>query len=568
MKYKLINENIKSKNLLDIVYENRGVTRNQVNELLKADNRYYRNPFEIFNMDKAVEMFNESYFKNLIIGLIIDTDVDGYTSSTLLYQWLVNKVKHPKENIRVIHHTRAKAHGLSDDIFENVLYSNVNLWLIADSSTNDKEQLKQMSSLGQRIIILDHHDCEEYEEIEDVVIVNNQLGDLSNKCLSGVGVAYKFIEALGYDASEYMDLVAIGQVADNMNMIDLQNRGYTNEGLKNVNNELIKEFFKDYKNPIIENISWGCANYMNSVIRYGTMEEKEILWKAMNGEEGTISYKNKKGDIVEQSLQEGLVRISNNVKARQNNAIKKSVKAIEKHIYKYELEKDKCIIIENDNLVEPGLGGITAQKLSTSFKRPVIIVSPFQGDMSGSLRSQVDLRDVISESGLVTFATGHQRACGIGLPKENVSKLKEYLNEYLKDFDVDETIEEVDYIFNGKDVKMENVKEVADLNELWCKDIQKPTFIVKNVELESHKITYKREGICYVASFTWNGIMFKKKFCSREVYENMMRKDLLKFGRSHLISLSLLCEFSKEENGFYYISIKDFNSVKSSKINF
>lgn len=568
MKYKLINGDIKGKSLLDIVYENRGVTKEQVNELLNADSRYYRDPFEIFNMDRAVEMFKKVYNKALTIGLIIDTDVDGITSSTLLNQWLINKVNHPKENIRVIHHTRAKTHGLSDDIFKDVLESDVNLWLIADSSTNDKEQQKQISDKGMKIIILDHHDCEEYEEIEDVVIVNNQLGDLSNKCLSGVGVAYKFIEALGYNASEYMDLVAIGQVADNMEMVDLQNRGYTNEGLKNVNNELIKEFFKGIKSPIIENISWGCANYMNSVIRYGTMEEKEILWKAMNGEDGVVTYKNKKGEMVEQSLQEGLVRISNNVKSRQNSAIKKSVKAIEKHIYKYELEKDKCIIIENDNLVEPGLGGITAQRLSSSFKRPVIILSPFQGEMSGSLRSQVDLRDVISESGLVTFATGHQRACGTGLPKENIPKLRKYLNEYLKDFNVDETIEEVDYIFNGKDVKMENVKEVADLNELWCRDIQKPTFIVKNIEIESHKITYKREGICYVASFTWNSITFKKKFCSREVHENMIRKDLLKFGRSQSLSLTLLCEFSKEENGFYYISIKDFNSVKSSKIVF
>ena len=568
MKYKLINEDIKGKSLLDIIYENRNITKEQVNELLKADSRYYRDPFEIFNMDRAVEMFKEIYNKDLIIGLIPDVDCDGITSSTLLNQWLINKVNHPKENIRVIHHTRAKAHGLSDDIFKNVLESDVDLWLIADSSTNDKEQQKQISDKGMKIIILDHHDCEEYEEIEDVVIVNNQLGDLSNKCLSGVGVAYKFIEALGYDASEYMDLVAIGQVADNMEMVDLQNRGYANEGLSNVNNELIKEFFKGIKSPIIENISWNCANYMNSVIRYGTMEEKEILWKAINGEEGTVTYKNKKGEIIEQSLQEGLVRISNNVKSRQNNSIKKSVKTIEKHIYKYELEKDKCIIIENDNLVEPGLGGITAQRLSSSFKRPVIILSPFQGEMSGSFRSQVDLKDVIIESGLVSFCQGHSCAAGLSLPKENIPKLREYLNNYLKDFNVDETIEEVDYIFNGKDVKMENVKEIADLNKLWCKSLEKPTFIVKNIEIESHKITYKREGICYVASFTWNGITFKKKFCSREVHENMIRKDLLKFGRSQSLSLTLLCEFSKEENGFYYISIKDFNSVKSSKIVF
>lgn len=367
---------------------------------------------------------------------------------------------------------------------------------------------------------------------------------------------------------EYKDLVAIGQVADAMSCIDLQNRAFVNEGLNNINNELIKEFFKDYKNPIIENISWGCANYINSVIRYGTMEEKDLLWKAMNNEDGTVTYKNKKGETIEQTLQEGLVRISNNVKARQNNAIKKSVKAIEKYIYKYELEKDKCIIIENDNLVEPGLGGITAQRLSSSFKRPVIILSPFKDEMSGSLRSPIDLKDVIFESGLVTFANGHSRACGVGLPKDNVSKLRKYLNTFLKDMEISDPIEEVDYIFNGKDVKLDNVKEVADLNSLWCRDCQKPIFIVKAIDIESHKITYKKEGICYVASFTHNGITYKKRFCSREVYENMICKKDLKFGRSQQITLTLLCEFEKTDKDFYYVSIKDFNSVKNTKIIF
>lgn len=567
MKYKLINEDIKEKNLLDIIYENRGITREQVDELLNANDEY-KNPFEIFNMDKAKNLFKHIYNKDLIIGLLIDTDVDGFTSSTLLYQLLIKKIQHPKENIKIFKHSRCKAHGLSEDVFYDMLKSDVNLWLIADSSTNDKEQQKKLSNKGMNVIILDHHECEDYEEIDNVIIVNNQLGDLSNKHLSGVGVVYKFIEALGYSVEEYKDLVAIGQVADAMSCIDLQNRAFINEGLQNINNELIKEFFKDYKNPIIENISWGCANYMNSVIRYGTMDEKDLLWKAMNNEDGTVTYKNKKGEIIEQTLQEGLVRISNNVKSRQNNSIKKSVKTIERYIYKHELEKDKCIIIENVDMVEPGLGGITAQKLSSLFKRPVIILSPFKDEMSGSLRSQVDLKDVIFESGLVTFANGHSRACGVGLPKDNIPKLKEYLNEYLKDMEVGEVLEEVDYVFNGNEIELDNVKEVANLNSLWCRDCQKPMFVVKTIDIESHKITYKKEGISYVASFTYNGITYKKRFCSREVYETMICKKDLKFGKSHLITLTLLCEFEKTDKDFYYVSIKDFNSVKSSKIIF
>ena len=143
MKYKLINDNISNKGLLDIIYENRGITREQVDELLNVNDEY-RNPYEIFNMHKATMLFEEKYKKDLIIGLLVDVDTDGYTSSTLLYQWLTKKVNHPKENIRIFKHSRCIAHGLSDDIFKDMLNSNVDLWLIADSSTNDKEQQKQL----------------------------------------------------------------------------------------------------------------------------------------------------------------------------------------------------------------------------------------------------------------------------------------------------------------------------------------------------------------------------------------------------------------------------------------
>ena len=102
--------------------------------------------------------------------------------------------------------------------------------------------------------MLDHHQVVNYEEIENVVIVNNQLGDLNNKGLCGAGVVAKFIEAMGYNVDKYLDLVAVGLVADSMNMVDMQNRAYVNLGLSNIKNPLLKAFFKKYKNVIIENV--------------------------------------------------------------------------------------------------------------------------------------------------------------------------------------------------------------------------------------------------------------------------------------------------------------------------
>lgn len=187
----------------------------------------------------------------------------------------------------------------------------------------------------------------------------------------------------------------------------------------------------------------------------------------------------------------------------------------------------------------------------------------------GSARSPIDFKDMLNESGLVTFAQGHNRAFGLGFPKENLDELRKYLNIKLKDFNLsDEKVEEVDYIFNGKDIKKEYVKEIGDLRHLWGKSIEEPTFIIKNITIDSIKIEYKKEGVCYVTTFKYNNIVFKKEFSSKDTYEQIIRKDLLKFGKSQSLDLTLLCKFKKDDRGHYYISIEDFNSVKSSKINF
>ena len=78
----------------------------------------------------------------------------------------------------------------------------------------------------------------------------------------------------------------------------------------------------------------------------------------------------------------------------------------------------------------------------------------------------------------------------------------------------------------------------------------------------------KKEGFCYVTQFTYNGVCFKKVFSSQKVFEEITRVDLLKFGRSQLLDICVLVKFKKNEKGFYYAEIQDFNSNKSNKVVF
>ena len=138
-----------------------------------------------------------------------------------------------------------------------MLNSNVNLWLIADSSSNDIEQQKQLSEKGMKVIILDHHEISDSEKIDNVIIVNNQIVKNESSVYAGVGVVAQWIRALGYPIDKYVDLVAVGLIADAMTTVSLANRYYINEGLDNLKikrNILQSKYDTEISNLLIDKI--------------------------------------------------------------------------------------------------------------------------------------------------------------------------------------------------------------------------------------------------------------------------------------------------------------------------
>ena len=144
-------------------------------------------------------------------------------------------------------HGRAKAHGLSDDV---KILSDIDLLIIPDAGTNDKSAIKKINEDGIDILILDHHELEEKYRQEDLifdddlsgliyetVIVNNQMSNnYSNKNICGAGVVYRFLQALDEEnwnefADDYLDLCALANISDVMDMRSFETRYLTDMGL-------------------------------------------------------------------------------------------------------------------------------------------------------------------------------------------------------------------------------------------------------------------------------------------------------------------------------------------------
>lgn len=453
-----------------------------------------------------------------------------------------------------------------------MLNSDVDLFIIADSSTNDKEQQKQLSEKGKNVILLDHHICEDYEEIPNVFIVNNQLGDKSNSHLSGVGVAGKFIEALGYDISKYTDLIAVGQIADGMEQLDYQNRSYVNNGLSNIKNPLIQAYFNKNRiaKPVLNDVSFSLANFINAVVRVGTLEEKQLMFRALTGEQEEFDYTKKDGTVIKESLQERVVRISSNCKSRQNNGVKKSVELCNKYITRNKIGGDKVIIIKNEDMIEPNTIGLVCMRLADNYRRPCIIVTEFEnGECIGSMRAidgVENFKDILEETNLCNWVSGHQSAAGISINKENIIELRKALNNKFKNFKFsDGRIYKVDDIIEVNNLNKQDIVDIGKLKPLWCSTCRESMFVIKNIKIDSVKI--KMVGRLTL-EFEANGIKFRKNWCSKDFFEEITCKNIKHFGKSIPLNITLVGKFSLDSKGNPFIEIVDANSVKNTQVIF
>ena len=192
---------------LEQVLENRGITK----DLFNVDDNAVIDYNYIDNINKGAKLLLTHINNNSKIALVVDSDVDGCTSSAIMYRY-IKQIK-PEANIKYFIHLN-KEHGLSKDI---VIDDDIDLVVLPDSSTNDYEQHKVLKDKGIDVLVIDHHEAEGGYS-ENAVVINNQLSEnYPNKQLSGVGVTYKFCKALdeilGLDfADSYLDLVALGNI--------------------------------------------------------------------------------------------------------------------------------------------------------------------------------------------------------------------------------------------------------------------------------------------------------------------------------------------------------------------
>ena len=187
MKTKLVNENFKSdwvKNLLI----SRGVDGGRLEEFLHPTWENISDPSNLDDCEAAAKRILKAVEDNEHIGLVIDSDVDGITSSTIIYSYL-HDIK-PELEITYFFHD-GKQHGLEDS-WEKFIDAKVSVVIEPDAGINDKKFHDKLGEAGIDTVVLDHHEYENGGFSDYAIYVDNQTSpNYENKSLAGCGVTWQ-----------------------------------------------------------------------------------------------------------------------------------------------------------------------------------------------------------------------------------------------------------------------------------------------------------------------------------------------------------------------------------------
>lgn len=501
--------------------------------------------------------------------IVVDSDCDGFTSSAILINYLHDFFPNwVQTKLNYIFH-EGKQHGLNDHIL-NIQKENYELVIIPDAGSNDSNECTCLFKQGTKTIVLDHHLCD--IQNPNAIVINNQLSDYPNKDFSGAGVVWQFCRYLDKllkvsNADNYLDLVALGNCADMMSMTSIETKHIINKGFQNLKNPFFASLAKkneySMKNKINHmSVAFYVAPYVNAICRSGTIEQKALVFKSM------LKYQafkevlsTKRGHLLGQKEQlvEQAMRVVTNVKNRQTKAQDNGLAIIEKMIEEQGLLKHKVLLF----LLEPGqidknIAGLIANKIMAKYQRPTCIltkeeipkyiidldlppweqqplpqiVTIYQGSARGCEKVGVlDFKSICADTGVTMYQTGHPNAFGLGILEQNIPAFIQKTDAALVDMQ-DEAVYYVDYIYDGDNIQPIDILTIADMQDLWGKDIDEPYLCIKGICINSDMVTvYKKKDNTLKITLS-NGISLMKFKATDEQ-----------------------CEMLQNSNGYYTLDI-------------
>ncbi|GJL52448.1 MAG: single-stranded-DNA-specific exonuclease RecJ [Nitrospirales bacterium] len=406
------------------VLVNRGILEVEpARQWLSINSPEVHDPFQMADMEKAVDRLQQAIVQQEKICCYGDYDVDGISATSLYVLFL------QQQGALVdfyIPDRKLEGYGLNENAIRRLAGSGVTVLVTIDCGTSSHQEIDLAQALGLDVIITDHHQILGSHP-QAFAFLNPQRMDcrypFKGLCSGGlalkVATAYslKFGQA-DVDVKSYTDLAALATVADMVPLQD-ENRWIVREGLKQMAGSA---------RPGIQALKQTAG--IQGICTEGIVAFQ--LAPTINAA-GRLAHARLGVELFTSQLLEDAFPI-----ARQLDGLNRQRRTIEQAVVSEAVNmidgKDlPGAIVVGDRTWHVGVVGIVASRLVERYYRPSVVVSfNEEGFGRGSVRSVpgVDVCKLLAQcSDLLEGFGGHPAAAGLQVRQEQFSAFRQRMSE-------------------------------------------------------------------------------------------------------------------------------------------
>ena len=528
-----------------------------VREYLEADISRVSDGSELTDMQRGVDIVYDAVQAGKYIRIMGDYDVDGVSSTYILYKGLTGLgVKCDK----FIPHRITDGYGLHEPAIRDAYEAGVQVILTCDNGIAAANEIRLAKELGMTVVVTDHHEVPYNDDeagirhyiipdADAVIDPKRPEDDGVFKEICGAVVAWKFMWCLyrkfgkedKFNNSDFLEVASLGTFCDVMEL-QHDNRAIVKEGLKKMQNtsniglQALLEIL-GLKDKALTSYDYGFK-----------------IGPCINAE-GRLDTANEAFDLlVETDYQKALEKAAQmrDLNVERQELTKQGMEEAFK-IIDAEMQDDKVLVVYLPEVHE-SIAGIIAGKVRERYCKPAFVLTKGDGDfLKGSGRSieaysmynkMVEVKDLMLGFG------GHPLAAGLSLKEENLEKFRQELNARSGLTDADFISKVMIDVILPIDFLTQNFIEQLDILEPFGKGNEKPVFAQSNVKATRAEIIGKNKNVLKI---TFNSRNCKSGVC----FHDIETKEQLLNQNGKLYDFKML----------YYPTLNEWNGVTSIQAN-
>lgn len=563
------------------ILADRGVQgEDAVREYLEADIATVSDGSELTDMHRGVNIVYDAVQAGKYIRIMGDYDVDGVSSTYILYKGLTGL---GAKCDKFIPHRITDGYGLHEPAIRDAYEAGVQVILTCDNGIAAANEIKLAKELGMTVVVTDHHEvpyevrdtccsdedvkseeeqheapCNEDEagtrhyiipDADAVIDPKRPEDDGVFKEICGAVVAWKFMGCLykkfgkeqEFKNSDFLEIASLGTVCDVMEL-QHDNRAIVKEGLKKMQNTSNIGL-----QALLEVL--GLRDKALTSYDYGFK-----IGPCINAE-GRLDTANEAFDLLVETDYDTAIKRAEQMRdlnVERQNLTKEGMEEAFK-IIDAEMQDDKVLVVYLPEAHE-SIAGIIAGKIRERYCKPAFVLTKGDGDfLKGSGRSieaysmyekLVEVKDLMLGFG------GHPMAAGLSLKEENLEKFRQELNVRSGLTDADFIPKVMIDVILPVDFLTQNFIRQLEILEPFGKGNEKPVFAQSSVKANRAEIIGKNKNVLKI---TFNSRNCKSGVC----FHDIETKEQFLNQNGKLYDFKML----------YYPTLNEWNGVTSIQAN-